>query len=131
MPTLYISVDGTRELFNTVNPITGDIIESHLAPAELADIAGMAYDQECDLLWIITNDDPDKLGAVDPTNGELLYGPATISWSVPGSYQGAGLAWGPPGFLIAMNQGAQLAEILDRDGISHRACYVGDDINLG
>jgi len=127
-----IYVGGWNEgIIYTVNPITGEIIESHPAPPELENIAGMAYDPECDLLWIITNDDPDKLGAVDPTSGELLYGPVAVSWTVPGSYQGAGLAWGPPGFLIAMNQGAQIAEILDKDGIPHGACYVGDDVTLG
>jgi len=115
----------------TVDPADGTILNTFNAPDGFTSISGLAYDNECDLLWIITNGAPDVLGAVDPESGDLVYGPNEVQWTTPAGYSGAGLAWGPPGFLLAVNQQAQQVDVLDKDGISYGYCDFPEELSLG
>ncbi len=120
-----------EQLIYVIDPSTGNILDTLIPPPNLANIAGLAYDMNCDLIWIITNSVSDSLGAIDPTTGSLSHGPVKVNWTTPSSYSGAGLAWGPPGFLLAVNQQAQEIEVLDADGNSQGTCSLSTPVVFG
>ena len=115
----------------TLDPYSGEILNSFSAPPGLENISGLAFDNTCKVLWIMTNSNPDMIGAIDPHTGELLYGPNEVGWVFPDTYIGAGLAWAPPGYLLAVNQGAQTMVVLDKDGVVHGWCPITGAITYG
>ncbi len=102
----------------SVDPHTGNILNSFPIPEALANFGGLAYDDACKLLWLIAHIESavDVLAAFDPHTGELLYGPVQVDWRYPSAFGCAGLEWHRPGYLIALNQSTQTIVILDRKG---------------
>ena len=75
-------------------------------------ISGLAWDDDQNLLWIITNSYPDKLYLADPYSLTLLDSVA-VSWGgFSDGYSGAGLAYLGSGQLLAVNQDAFTLEVL-------------------
>ncbi len=75
-------------------------------------ISGLAWDDDQNLLWIITNSYPDKLYLADPY-GQTLLDTLTVAWGgFSDGYSGAGLAYLGSGQLLAANQSAYTLEVL-------------------
>ncbi len=76
-------------------------------------IAGLAWDDDQNLLWIITNSAPDQLFLADPYTS-VLMDTMDVIWSNGGTtnYGGAGLAYLGNGYLLAPNQDNNTLEVL-------------------
>jgi len=144
---LYVGGWNDPNLIYAVTPPPGCRIK-YAYPSPLPGISGLAYDDSCQTLWIISNGPVDSLCQVDPANGMLISGPFPVSWMCPhDGNDAAGLAYtkwiynpfGPseycPG-LFAPNQcnggaPANYSEILDCFGVSHGCCQLVDPTTHG
>ena len=75
-------------------------------------IAGLAWDDDRDLLWVIAQDNPDRLYLVDPYAQSILADIAVAWGGFSDGYSSAGLAYLGQGLLLAPNQDAYTLEVL-------------------
>ena len=95
-------------------------------------ISGLAFDDICRTLWVMTNSSPDLLTEIDYRNGNIVSGPFQVNWCSPSSgYSGAGLSFDAEGYLIAVEQGANILTILDQMGNAVGCCSLYTPTSYG